>query len=122
MEQSTATFWGTVIDVKDYKRLDNRFEVTIKVNQVWKGSPGTEVKVWTDDYSMWCGQKFIIGSDYLVYAQKYNSHESLETNYCTTVEMPLALLKIALLNAQALALFVVMAIAVALYSKFTWKK
>lgn len=123
LKQSSAAFSGTVIDVKDRHTYEDRYEVTIEVDQVFKGSVSDQVKVITDDDSMWCGQRFVEGSDYLIYAQKtYHEGYVYKTNNCYTKEMPLALLPILGLTLIKWVGIIVMVVSVILYVKLTSKK
>lgn len=122
LKESTAAFSGTVLAVKDWKQLRNRYEVTIEVNQVWKGTLDNEVTVWTDDYSMYCGQRFTIGSSYIIYGRYTGQEGAYQTNNCTTLEMPQALLHLIILNSKTWGALLLMAISVAYYVKMTWKK
>jgi MYXO-CTERM domain-containing protein len=69
LSSSHAVFVGKVIDIKPNEAT--RFgglEVTLRVQQLWKGEPKAEIKVHTAGSSAACGYTFVKGETYLVYA------------------------------------------------------
>ena len=69
LSSSHVVFTGEVTNIAQNE--ETRFgglEVTLRVNKVWKGAPGEEVKVHTAGSSAACGFPFVQGKTYLVYA------------------------------------------------------
>ncbi len=69
LSSSQAVFTGEAIAVE--KNEATRFgglEVTLRVEQVWKGTVEEQIQVHTAGSSAACGYPFVVGTRYLVYA------------------------------------------------------
>ena len=75
LAQSGVVFEGTVIGVPGDAPAGspqggvNQVEYRFSVARHWKGSPGQEVRVFTNAHGAACGRTYEQGSTYLVYAQ-----------------------------------------------------
>lgn len=82
-EKSNVVFSGKVLKVKVLKRsINNPFpatETTLEVVKSWKGAKTRKIIVFTrTDY---CGYKFEIGDNYLVYGNRRKNNK-IEMNLC----------------------------------------
>ena len=66
-KNSAAIFSGKVTSVEPTGD-GNYFTVTLTVNDSWKGTTDTEIKITTARDSAMCGYYFEVGKEYIVYA------------------------------------------------------
>jgi MYXO-CTERM domain-containing protein len=83
LSSSTAVFSGEVTEIE--KNESTRFgglEVTLRVNEVWKGAAAEEIRVHTAGSSAACGYPFVVGTTYLVFA--YNDEaDPIRVSLCS---------------------------------------
>ena len=90
-EVKGAVFYGKVMDVKEIRHysLNQSFrleyEITFKVERIWKGADLSEVKVITGQ-SPSCGVSYETGRNYLVLAHDLNG--ALRVTKCTSPTRP----------------------------------
>ncbi len=82
-EGADAVFSGTVLEVTSSGGLQN--QVTIRVDEVWKGAKCGEVTITTPLDSAACGYAFQPDTSYLIYATKEKG--KLSTNLCTRTRL-----------------------------------
>lgn len=71
LSSAYAVFTGEVTDIKPNTATKfGGVEITLRVNEVWKGEIGEQVKVRTAGSSAACGYSFAKGESYLVYADR----------------------------------------------------
>lgn len=69
LSSSQAVFSGEAVSIaKNESTKFGGLEITLRVEQVWKGAVPEEVKVHTAASSAACGYTFVVGTKYLVYA------------------------------------------------------
>jgi hypothetical protein len=56
--------------------------VTFEVSAHWKGNPGSELELLTEQDSACCGYGFTAGEEYLVYANLHHETQRPETHLC----------------------------------------
>jgi hypothetical protein len=81
-EEADAVFEATVRNIEG---RGGSVRVTMEVTRVWKGEPGAEALIRTNDSSAACGRNFDVGTAYLVYA--YRDDAGLADNLCTRTMM-----------------------------------
>ncbi|MHA6261506.1 LPXTG cell wall anchor domain-containing protein [Sporosarcina sp. CAU 1771] len=83
LTEAAAVFSGEVVDVKKSKN-DYGKTVQFQVNEIWKGIDSATVSVFTGNDSAGCGIDFIVGKEYLVYANTMDSNgkDILSTTLC----------------------------------------
>ncbi len=67
LDEATYAFTGVVAEVRALKK--NRREVTFDVNEIFKGSPSTEMKIAVEDSGDRCDLPLAAGQSYLVFAR-----------------------------------------------------
>lgn len=79
LEQAEAVFSGRVLDVKEQKGADGYLAkaVHFSVDRAWKGVNETEIIIATGLGGGDCGIDFIVGEEYLVYANQSSWHASI---------------------------------------------
>jgi len=81
---SKQIFRGTVIDVRSAApEHPTMVWARIAVAQYWKGDPGEIASVLTAESSATCGFWFDPGVEYLVYAQSFDTGETVFTHSCS---------------------------------------
>ena len=78
LKTSDAVFAGKVIDIQ---QKANFFEVTIDVQQAWKGIKNKETTIYTSKDSASCGVNFTKDVEYIIYA--HNQSGELHTSLCS---------------------------------------
>ena len=77
LANATAVFSGMVESVKrssekytydGKERIHERFKVTVRVAESWKGTNTATLVIYTDLDGAMCGYNFVKGSSYLIYA------------------------------------------------------
>ena len=80
LSEARAVFSGKVLEVTDDPQALS-VVVRLRVERVWKGSPGREVRLVTGRGGGDCGYSFEVGGSYLVYAYESGAG-GLGTNIC----------------------------------------
>jgi hypothetical protein len=82
-----AVFSGEVINIKENSSLLGGYGKTVffDVKETWKGTEGKEVAIMTGSGGGDCGVAFVVGQEYLVYANVSDMYEkqSLSTTICS---------------------------------------
>lgn len=78
LEEATAVFAGEVTNLETNQ---GQLDITLAIQQVWKGDLGPTVAVQTPSTTAMCGYSFELGRVYLVYASDRNGR--LQTNQCS---------------------------------------
>ncbi len=78
-----AIFSGKVI--RTVKTSQNNRQVTIRVENSWKGKVSKTVTISTSAFSSMCGYTFAKGKRYLIYA--YGERNDLSTNICSRTKL-----------------------------------
>ena len=73
-----AVFSGEVVEVDKGSQISN---VTLRVDEVWKGPQRETIQVSTPSYGAACGYPFKEGQEYLVYA--YEKEEPFKVDLCS---------------------------------------
>ena len=78
-----SVFSGEVTDVKENSGYGKT--VLFAVKETWKGTNETEVAIMTGYREMDCGVEFVVGQEYLVYANVSDMYkeQSLSTTICS---------------------------------------
>ena len=78
-----AVFSGEVTDIKENSGYGKA--ILFAVKETWKGTNETEVAIMTGYREMDCGVEFVVGQEYLVYANVTDLYEehSLTTTICS---------------------------------------
>ncbi|WP_318614118.1 hypothetical protein [Sporosarcina sp. YIM B06819] len=78
-----AVFSGEVIDIKENSGYGKT--VLFAVKETWKGTNETKVAIKTGYREMDCGIEFVVGQEYLIYANLSDMYEeqSLTTTICS---------------------------------------
>ena len=66
---SHAVFSGKVIGINERIMGASGKSILFEVNETWKGVSETEIKIMTGLHDGDCGLPFVVGQEYLVYAQ-----------------------------------------------------
>ncbi|MET3507177.1 hypothetical protein [Halalkalibacter oceani] len=79
LERAEAVFSGKVLDVKEQKGADGYLAkaVHFSVDRAWKGVDQTEVIIATGLGGGDCGIDFVVGEEYLVYANQSSWHADI---------------------------------------------
>jgi hypothetical protein len=92
LAQADAVFAGTVASIEDLRQstADPNFtpiekKVTFRVSQTWKGKSAADLVVRTASNSAECGYHFVVGSNYVVYANLPGGISGRATNLYTTI-------------------------------------
>ena len=89
LQKKTAVFTGKAVSVKVneglFRSSADPVQVTLEVDQVWKGQVGKKQIVYTARDGASCGFKFESGHEYVVYA--YSNNDRLETNMCDRTKL-----------------------------------
>lgn len=87
MQNKTAVFSGKVTGIRESRKWFSSsadpIEVTFEVEQVWKGEVRKKQTIYTAMSSASCGNDFITGAEYMVYAHRNSDSGKLETNICS---------------------------------------
>lgn len=82
-----AVFSGEVINIKEGSGLLGQYGKTVHfaVQEIWKGTNETEVAIMTGYGDGDCGVAFVVGQEYLVYANLSDMYEkqTLSTTICS---------------------------------------
>ncbi len=98
-----AVFSGEVINIKEGNGLIGEYGKTVHfaVQETWKGSSKMEVAILTGNGDGDCGVAFVVGQEYLVYANLSDMYkeQSLSTTICSpTKELGIATEDLAVLG------------------------
>ncbi len=92
LANSGVVFEGTVIGLPAPPPEGSRqggpgkVEYRFSVMQFWKGSPGMEVRVFTNSSGAACGRKYKKGESYLIYAQ-LSEEATISDNICSRTRL-----------------------------------
>ncbi|PUA40659.1 hypothetical protein C8Z91_02185 [Paenibacillus elgii] len=89
LEQAKAVFSGKVLEAKQEifdvdGILEYREAILFNVEQTWKGTSQTQIIVNTNfGGESSCGNEYKVGQTYLVFANNYDSNNTLHTSICS---------------------------------------